>query len=177
MAAAPAAAVPDNGQPTPLSDDAAAYTAATGVTTEQADLLLSLQEAAGGLDALLTEREPGSFAGLWIEHQPFRVIVLLTTPESTDIGAYLEGGPLEGWVEIRRAVYSLARLERDAAAILSTAGTRPFDLDIDVFENRIELRVASLADFEAFITERHIQIPETAVLSVVARQARPAANI
>lgn len=102
----------------------------------------------------------------------------LTDP-STDIGEYVAETGLTGRVEIRTAAHSLEELEADAAEILRNAGpgTRPFDLTIDVFSNKITLEASSLAALDSFLSDRALQLPATAEVVLVERLAEPSANI
>lgn len=159
--------------------DVDSYAQELGKNPAQAEGRLGLQAAAGDLDANLTSKAGDVFAGLWIEHEPhFHVIVLLTDP-SRDISAYVGSTGLTGLVEVRGAAYSLKDLEADAAAILQSAGpgTRPFDLNIDVFGNEIIIETTSQSAFDAFLDDRDVELPETARIEVVGKLAEPSANI
>lgn len=68
-------------------------------------------------------------------------------------------------------------METQAADILRSGVTRPFDLNINVFDNTIDLEVASLADFNAFVSESRMTLPDTARIIVIDELAKPAANI
>ncbi|MFA5761870.1 MAG: hypothetical protein WC877_08970, partial [Dehalococcoidales bacterium] len=59
----------------PLLKDAELYAKLNEVSVDEALIRLDLQNAAGELDAILTEKEADTFAGLWIEHTPdFKVV-------------------------------------------------------------------------------------------------------
>jgi len=157
--------------------DAAAYAEEMGVALDVAAQNLVLQEAAGRLDALLSEHEPATFAGAWIEHSPvFHVVVLLTDP-ATDIDDDVAATGLEGRIEIRIVEHSLAGLEAEAARILQGEGSRPFDLTIDVFHNRIELSVTSIEALSAYLSEHDLVLSSNAVVVIVDQLARPAAAL
>ena len=61
----------------PASREAEGYAAHHGVSLEEAQNRFTLQRLAGELNAVLSDREGRTFAGLWIEHTPqFRVVLL-----------------------------------------------------------------------------------------------------
>jgi len=159
------------------SPDAAVYAEEMGVEIDVAAQQLGLQEAAGRLDGLLAEHEPATFAGAWIEHAPvFHVVVLLTDP-ATDIDDYVAATGLEGRIEVRAVEHSLESLEAEAARILQGGGTRPFDLSIDVFNNRLELKVTSIEALSAYLAEHDLALPSSAVVVIVDQLARPTAAL
>ena len=119
------------------------------------------------------------FGRLWIEHKPdFHVDVLLTDP-TRDIDDYVAATGLSWSVEIRKATHSLEELEADAAEIVRNAGpgTRPFDLNVDVFRNVITLEAASFAALDSFLDSRSLELLNTAEVVLVGSLSKPAANI
>lgn len=129
-----------------LMEDAASYAAATGVDQEEAVRRLRLQRLVGELDAALTE-EDASFAGLWIEHKPYRIIARFTERAGeARLTARLAGGPLEGLVETRSARSSVRELEQRQKELRAAADAAQVRLasEVDIPGNRI--RAFSLLD-------------------------------
>src|SRR4051812_27091615 len=74
-----------------LVRDAKQYASMYAVDLNEAIRRLQLQDSAGGLESILTEKKPESFAGLWIQHSPdFRIIVQLTSGGIETIRPYVE---------------------------------------------------------------------------------------
>ena len=95
-----------------LEMDALIYVRDTGVTLEEALHRFELQKAAGELNAELTVKEPDTFAGLWIEHEPdFKIVVGFTRNGEKTLEPYLSN-ELRKVVEVRKAEESLSNLEK-----------------------------------------------------------------
>ena len=96
----------------------------------------------GKLGHALEVNEAGTFAGLWIRHQPeYRIVVAFPRNGEEAIRPYLEGGSLVEIVEIRNAVATLQYFQgsqMEASKIVAELGFQPAS-GINVFENRVEL--------------------------------------
>lgn len=159
-----------------LREDANSYAAAFGVDVDEAVRRLQLQQQIGNLDADLTVAEKGTFAGLWIQHEPeFRVIVQFTDRGAEGrLKSRVAGGPLASVVETRRARFSLDDLEKrqDTSGQRSRAAGVPFNSDINVFENRVELHVVDVEKLQARLAAAGERLPEGVLLKRVARLAQ-----
>ena len=139
--------------PGPLGQAAKAYAREHGVGTREAARRLRLQDPAGKLSAALVEVERGTFAGLFIQHEPtFRVVARFTEGGEEQVRSSVRGGPLAGVVETRPARRTLAELEAAqarATLILEEYAKVPAESWVNVQGNSVELRVvdrARLAD-------------------------------
>lgn len=152
------------------------YAADYGVTLGEAQRRLGLQDLAGQLDATLQVAQPGTFAGLWIEHRPaFRVVVSFTA--TSTLSQYVTGGPLASVSEARQAAVPLAQLRADIAGISKVAPHAPLEAGITVQENRIDVYVTSREQFEAFVRRTGFRLPATATIRVVPALSKSTLNI
>ena len=79
----------------PASQEAEGYAAHHGVSLEEAKNRFTLQRLAGELNAVLSDREGRTFAGLWIEHTPqFRVVVQFTRDAQETIARHIQNDDL-----------------------------------------------------------------------------------
>ena len=137
---------PPAGGPPEISTDAQAYADEFGVAGEEAQRRLLLQDAAGRLEAGLSEAQPDSFAGLWITHEPaFRVVVRFKgdrTAAADALARGVRGGPLEGLVDLEFAQTSLEDLEslrEEVQAAAAASGAPRADTAVDIRQNRVEV--------------------------------------
>ncbi|HEX6096967.1 MAG TPA: PKD domain-containing protein [Thermoanaerobaculia bacterium] len=142
---------------------------------------LQLQQQIGELDAALAKEETGTFAGLWIQHQPeFRVIVQFTGPGAEErLKGRVAGGPLANLVEARRVRFSLEDLEKrqETSRARSRAAGVPFNSDIDVPANRVELHVTEPEKLQAKLAAAGAHLPEGVVVKRVPRLAQSETKI
>jgi hypothetical protein len=132
---------------TPPADDAVDrdaqwYAAEYGLDLEEARRRLALQDTIGALNVELAEVEQATFAGLWVEHTPkFQLFVRFTEQGAQTLQPYVEGGLLEGMVEVRDAAASLEELR--AAHQTTLAAIEGLGLDVasalNVVENQVEV--------------------------------------
>jgi hypothetical protein len=159
------------------AQDAGVYAGAFGVDVNEAARRLALQQQIGALDAALTQEEKGTFAGLWIEHQPeFRIIVQFTAAgrgAEERLKARLADGPLASLVQTRRARFSLEDLEtrQETARGRSRAAGVAFNSQIDVMANRVELHVVELEKLQAKLAAAGVQLPDGVLIKRVPRLA------
>jgi hypothetical protein len=127
-----------------VQQDAAAYAQTFGVSPQEAARRLQLQEAAGELNARLTEEQGATFAGLSIEHAPeFRVVARFTRKGEETIQSYLNPALAEV-VRVEPARFTLQQLERRLEASyhrVRHAGIEAAGA-VDVRANRAEVHVA-----------------------------------
>lgn len=165
-----------------LLADAATYAGLFGVDLDEAVRRLQLQDEAGRLSAVLREEEAGSFAGLWIEHQPsWIVIARFRNPAAARPGLEerVAGTRLAGLVELRSAARSLAQLEDLLAA--TRRSTRaldvPVDLSIDVRNNRVEARTEDAPRLRAALAAARVDLPRDVAVVEVDELPRPEATM
>ena len=130
------------------------------------------------LNAELTEKEGATFAGLWLEHEPeFRVFVRFTRDGLQTLQPYIEGGPLEGMVQVLGADATLEQLilaHQEAMREIDKLGIDVTSA-LDVVENRVAVFVADAAWFQAQLDDAGIRLPEH--VELVAAGGRSAGEI
>ena len=160
-----------------LLQDAASYAARFGVDVDEAVHRLRLQREIGDLDAVLTTEERGTFAGLWIEHEPhYRVVVRFTDPAGEQrLRTRIAGGPLAALVDTKPARWTVAELEAQQQEIRSAsqrAGVKA-NSDINVVENRVELQVVDPQEMHAALVSKRVAIPPAVEITRVDALAVP----
>jgi hypothetical protein len=156
--------------------DVAQYAATYGVTVGQALRRLQLQSAVAKLEALLQAAEPTTFAGIWIEHSPYRVVARFTRGGSSTLGRYVRGGALEAISAALSAQYTLSDLRTDLSH-LAVAGDRPFDAGINVLQNTIDVETTSQQALSTWMAAHNVAMPSSARVRLVAALPRPLTNI
>lgn len=123
--------------------DAESYAKHNEVGIEEALYRFDIQEAAGELEAKLTENESDAFAGLWLEHKPeFKIVVLFTQDANEKIEPYITD-ELTDIVEARTVEVSLIELENLQKELLSSLANLEirFESEINVRENNVTLAI------------------------------------
>lgn len=146
-----------------LVRDADWYASHYKVPPQEALRRLHLQGPVNDLDALLTEKEKGTFAGLWIQHRPdFRVVVQFTGNGTATLRPYVVTGPLASIVDVRTASVPLTSLSslRDTVTNLVVRVTIPVDIATNVMANRVEIYVVDPEQFAAALQRANLQLPE-----------------
>jgi len=96
-----------------------------GITVDEALRRFEVQDAFAGLDTELSIKEPDTFAGLYIQHQPeFRIVALFTQKDEEIMEPYIPDGLAE-YVEVRMVEVSYRELQnaqRDVSYALRTLG-------------------------------------------------------
>ena len=160
-----------------LARDAQSYASDYGVDLQEAVRRLELQAPIGELGAKLEQNEQGTYAGLWVQHQPdYRVIARFTQGGEQTIRPYVEGGLLEGLVQVRPATRTLAGLKADqeeATRTVQALGV-PADSGVDVINNRVDLKVTDRGPLEAAMQNVPARLPETVRVVEVDELAKPA---
>jgi PKD domain len=164
-----------------LLQDAAAYAARYGVDVDEAVRRLRLQRQIGELDAALTEEEPATFAGLWIEHQPRYHVVVRFTDRASErrLRVRVAGGPLAELVETRPAQWTLAELQAQQREIRTAARRAGVDAnsDINVYENRVELHVVDPQEANIALASTRVPLPPAVEITRVDALAATQADL
>ena len=163
-----------DGQPPRLNRDDSALVAAIQyatsfrVTLAEAVHRLALQDPAGHLNGTLTANHHDAFAGFWAEHEPeFKFVARFTRDGEETIRPYIEGTPLEGYVEVRNdARWTEAELEAQQAEANRILNELTIDHSsaTDIIENRVEVTVIDRASVEAALAETGVKLPAAVVL-------------
>jgi len=151
-----------------------------GVSFEEADFRLRMQDALGGLTSELAEKERDTFAGLWIQHTPeYRFVVMFTRDGENTIEPYLKGKPYADIVELREAEVTLAELHDIRAATLLTIENVdiPRDHSINVQKNRVELYVLDRTAFSDALQDADVLLPNHVEIIQVDGLSRETAQI
>jgi hypothetical protein len=160
-----------------LRIDAQYYANDFGVSIDEAVCRLSLQGEVGPLGAALRSREPDTYAGLWIHHEPdFGVTVLFTENPEATLAPYVIDHPLEGIIKARKAEASLRYLEQaqnQAHDLASATGIR-VESGINVPENRVELYVIDVKSLTRALREAGSRLPDHVKIIKVDQHSSPA---
>lgn len=165
----------------PLLKDAEVYAKCNGVTVDEALLRLNLQNAAGELDAILTEKEADTFAGLWIEHTPeFKIVVLFTKDGDMTVQKYLTE-ELANITEVRtveKTLVELINIQTKFSASLKEVGISA-DLYTNVYENCVKVNIANsdYARLNTCLDQGQLSVPEKVIIEIVDELAIPDVTI
>jgi len=163
-----------------LIQDATSFAENQGITLEEALQRLKHQQTIGDIQPSLEADLPGTYGGLWVEHQPqYRIVIALTEGDESTVQAYIEGRPWAEFVEVLQVKYSLREL-RDAQAAASGAAKEintVVSSGINVMRNRVELHVGNPDLFRADLAAAGIELPEPVeILAINAGQPLPETN-
>ncbi|MBA7558701.1 hypothetical protein ES708_00308 [subsurface metagenome] len=130
-----------------------------------------LMDDIGPLGAELERQEMGTFAGLWIEHEPeFRVVIAFTENGEETIKKYVEeDSPLADEIELRtfEATYEeLKAAQREAGQLLDELGLF-VSSDINIKENQAKVYVTDSKLFYKTLQEADAQLPDHVVAIIV----------
>ena len=146
-----------------LAMDAQYYAEAHGVELLEAIRRITLQEPIGKLGATLESNEAGTLGGFWIQHEPeYRVVAAFTKDGEKTMAKYVQDGPLLDLIEVRTVDATLKELKRaqqKAGSIVRGLGFQAAS-GINVFENRAEIYVQDLAQFEEALEKSGKTLPE-----------------
>ena len=153
-----------------LVKDSRWYAEDQGISLEEAVRRMKLQQdpTLQKLRTRLEAGERGTFAGLWIQHEPeYRFVALFTEAGEEKIIPYIECSPHADVVEVRNGadatLAELLRQQEEAGRIIDDLGI-PTDSATNVMKNRVEVRVADRARLEAALHEADKQLPEHVVV-------------
>jgi len=130
-----------------------------------------LMDDIGPLGAELERKEMGTFAGLWIEHEPeFRVVIAFTENGEETIKKYVEeDSPLADEIELRtfEATHEeLKAAQREAGQLLDELGLFVSSA-INIKENQAEVYVTDNRLFYKTLQEADAQLPDHVVAIIV----------
>ena len=156
----------------PASREAEGYAAHHGVSLEEAQNRSTLQRLAGELNAVLSDREGRTFAGLWIEHTPqFRVVVQFTRDAQETIARHIQNVDLAEVLEVRTADVSLAELREAQSAAMEAIGSAniPIESGIDIKAGRVKVYVAERDRLDDEIERGRVTLPDNVDLARIHR--------
>ncbi|MCB8928224.1 MAG: hypothetical protein H6652_21675 [Ardenticatenaceae bacterium] len=162
--------------------DAAAFAESMGISQEEANARLALQDSIGELQADLLANESDSFAGLWIEHEPaYKVVVAFAGVDGEEvIRPYLQTYPqLSDVIEIRSVLYTLAELEaaqREAFDIVAHLEPMSIAGGVDVMENRVFMTVGNPELFLQAVADAGYELPPMVAVEPIDPENIPESN-
>ena len=162
--------------------DAAAYAEDLGVSLEEANERLGLQDSIGELQADLLANEADSFAGLWLEHEPvYQVVVAFVGDVGEEvIRPYLQKYPaLTSVIEIRTATYTWAELEaaqQEAFNIVAQLEPMSVAGGVDVMQNQVFLTVGNPELFLQAVADAGYELPPMVSVEAIDPDNIPASN-
>ena len=149
--------------PGDVTPDVVAYAKASGISEGEAARRISLQAEIGKLAERLADGQPDSFAGLYIEHSPYGVVVLTTDPASVRASVEAEASDLGVSIDVRQVAYNLKQLKADQLALQARFGASGLAVDLRVKMNRVIVEVPSDAA-DALSTADLQALPTTAII-------------
>jgi hypothetical protein len=155
--------------------EAALYAEHFGTTIEEAQNRFEIGDAFSGLDTELENKEPETFGGLWIQHEPsFCVVIAFTRDGEATIKKYISEN-LTGYVEVRTVKYSMKELwkARNQVEAFLRGKNIPFDSGIYVIDNRVEIDVTDRTEIDKAIEDGRLIIPECVRITVVSGLSVP----
>ena len=158
--------VPEGVSPA-LARDAQWYADQYGVELPEAITRLTLQEPIGKMGAAIEANEKGTFAGLWIQHEPdYRVVVAFTKDGEGTVLKYIRDERLREIIEVRTAEATLRHLQdaqMKASRLVRGLGFQTAS-GINVFENRVEIYAADRTALEEALRENGKTLPDHVVI-------------
>jgi len=142
--------------------EAAMYADHFGTTIEEALHRFEISDAFRGLETELETKEPETFGGLWIQHEPsFCVVIAFTRDGEETIKKYVSEN-LSGYVEIRTVKYTYRELLDAQSKVMATLRNLgiPADSGVYVQENYAEFRVTDLTEIDKAIKDGRLIIPD-----------------
>lgn len=120
--------------------DLASYEKLYGVDEEAATAQVGETAAISALQTALATSYPRSFAGLWVDHDPYSINVAFTAgTDATGVAALVKAAGLETTPIVKSVPYSLSDLNQVVTS-LQGLGIKA-DLNIDIRENQVEVNV------------------------------------
>jgi len=166
-------------QPEDLPDtvfpEVVVYAEHYGITVDEALRRFEVQDAFAGLDTELSIKEPDTFAGLYIQHEPdFHIVALFTRDGEETMKPYVPEGLAE-YVEVRTVAVSYRELQsaqNEVSSALRSLGI-PADSGIDVKENRVKFNVTDVTPVSEAISEGTLAVPGYVVFTEIEGLAQP----
>lgn len=154
-----------------------AYASTYNVSSDEAARRIKIQNEVGELDAKLTEQEPGTFAGLYIEHKPaFRVVVKFKGDGAAILRKYTQD-PIYVPVDASETYAGLRAIQDSLAATLRSLNLKAWT-DLDIETGRVKLYVPDTTIVTAAVSAGTIKLsPLVDVLKAVSTSEQREAAI
>lgn len=150
--------------------DAATMAKDMGISVDEAIRRLQLQGSIGTLVAALEQHEAGTFAGLWIQHEPvYRVAVAFTRNGPETIRPYIANTPLADVIDVRSAnvTYAELKVAQQKTQQLLQGLSLSVASGINIQENRVELYVTDRTLFDTTLQQANVHLPDHVVVMTV----------
>lgn len=157
--------------------DTQAYGREFGVSIAEASDRLALVGPVSELATTLERDYASTFGGLWIENAPAYRVQIRFAADPRTVLSLTKGTPLEGIVDVLPAQYSIDELIEAAEALRARTTTAPFDLVVNIQDNRLDVSVLSTADVAAFTSAYARALPASARIIEVPSLIQPATEI
>ena len=150
----------------PIIQDATEYATDQRIPLDEAVRRLEFQAPIGDFIAEIEENEPDTFAGAWIQHEPyFGIIVQFTNNGEEIVKPYLLKdlyADLKDFVEVRTAKITLQELETTQLRISHAARNLgiPFESGINVYKNQVEFYSTNPNSFQSLLEAANVEIPD-----------------
>jgi len=161
--------------PNTVFPEVAKYAEHYGITVDEALRRFDIQDAFAGLDTELSSKEPDTFAGLYVQHEPeFRIVALFTREGEETMEPYIPDGMAEH-VEVRTVEVSYLALQNaqsDVSSALRGLGI-PADSYIDIKENNVKFDVTDLSPVHEAVSDGSLTVPDYVVFLEIEGLAQP----
>ncbi|MDJ0754462.1 MAG: hypothetical protein QNJ45_13145 [Ardenticatenaceae bacterium] len=146
-----------------LREDMALAAEQTGIPVEELEAQAANEDAISELQARLRANEADTYSGLWLDWEPYRVIVSFTTAGGEEtVAKYLAAAsPLWDYLEFRTGIYTQEQLLADQQALNQLLKDANFEWNSATIiqKNRVELIVPTAEIWQAFVAENPVKLP------------------
>lgn len=160
----------------PLIQDARVYAETQNISLTEAVERVRLMQTMGDLQPRLEVAFPGTFAGLWIRHEPdFALVVQFTEDPGPALERYIEGEPYAHLVVLRVVDYSLVELVTTQEAVLHQMESLGLIVEggIDISGNRVTLDTVDATLLKSTLAAEGVTLPEAVVVNQVEGMTPP----
>lgn len=146
-----------------LEEDMALAAEQTGIPVEELGAQAANEAAITELQARLRANEADIYSGLWLEWEPYRVVVSFTTDSGEEtVAKYLAAdSPLWNHLEFRTGTYTQEQLVADQQALNQLLKNANFEWSSAAIiqNNLVELIVPTAEIWQAFLAENPVELP------------------
>jgi streptogrisin C len=147
------------------SVDVAAYADSFRVDVAAAKIQLAEVDAIAALQARLEKEFPDTFGGLWIEHEPYGVVVTGTAGAAKGIAALASGAPLSVKPEYRVVARSYSDLLK-LGSQLAGADLGAVNLAVNIITNTVDVETTAKEAVEVSLSRARVESPAIRVLQM-----------
>jgi hypothetical protein len=159
------------------SADAQQYAVSQGISLQEAEYRLALEEPIAKLRLSMEAAEESSFGGLYIDHRPAYRIVVQYVGTPTLLEPYIAASHLESLITLEQVEFTQAQLEQDITQIGAALGDGAYALEVDLRRNRVDVEALSKDSVLSLAKDRGVKLPATAEILSVPDLPSPALNL